>query len=233
MIDIIDDVEIEPEEESFFVALERADTVPDGIQLLERTAEVSIYDNDRKSIPRMQQNNQVYHIIVSEATLGFRELIVSVREELERVEVCLEVTSPSDTNCPVYYPIKFVVSTFDRSAGNSVTTSYIYIIVTSWYSGSGVDYIQPNSSFSYSSCSKRDCFNIAILDDMELEAVESFIVSLTPDAGIRNAIVLNQDTIQINIIDNDGELTDRHCNITALHTRLMYLRLVPSVPGSF
>ena len=68
---------------------------------------------------------------------------------------------------------------------------------------------------------------------MELEAVESFIVSLTPDAGIRNAIVLNQDTIQINIIDNDGELTDRHCNITALHTRLMYLRLVPSVPGSF
>ena len=69
-----------------------------------------------------------------------------------------------------------------------------------------MDYIPPNNTFSYSSCSKRDCFNITILDDMELEAVESFIVSLTPDGRMRNSIVFSQRTIEISILDTDGEL---------------------------
>ena len=50
MIEIIDDFEIEQEAESFFVTLERTDTLSDRIELILPSAEVAIHDNDSKLV---------------------------------------------------------------------------------------------------------------------------------------------------------------------------------------
>ena len=143
---------------------------------------------------------------LSELELSFEQSSVSVLEEAGFVQVCLEISDfDRIISCSVVYSIKFNVSSYQQNAGN-ITFLEKLCRFHDVISDPELDYIPPNNTFSYSSCSKRDCFNITILDDMELEAVESFIVSLTPDGRMRNSIVFSQRTIEISILDTDGEL---------------------------
>ena len=67
--------------------------------------------------------------------------------------------------------------------------------------------------FNMSLCEVRKCTNITILNDVTLENVELFSVSLLASNLDPTMISLNQDFADIEIIDNDGL-----CNIHIQHS---------------
>ena len=72
------------------------------------------------------------------------------------------------------------------------------------YSGTPSDFLRNgNSLVTFHECDKRHCVNIEIVDDLVLEDVESFNVSIVRN-GLDNSISLNPEVAQINITDNDG-----------------------------
>ena len=52
-IDILDNIQVEHLEESFYVTLERLPNTPDGVMLRRDEAEVIIVDDDSKPIPKL------------------------------------------------------------------------------------------------------------------------------------------------------------------------------------
>ena len=52
-INIIDNIQVEHLEESFYVTLERVANMPDGVILTRNEAEVIIVDDDGKPLPKL------------------------------------------------------------------------------------------------------------------------------------------------------------------------------------
>ena len=56
-------------------------------------------------------------ISLSEAELGFVMLAYTVNEEDDdKVEICVDVKSPDTIECPVVYPLEFIVTVNDITA---------------------------------------------------------------------------------------------------------------------
>ena len=117
-IHIIDDLQIEYPEESFSVALSKADNLPDRVLLSQQITEMVIYDNDRKQLKfYVVRLPRVYaDLITIGAELSFTHDIILVDEEAGFVKVCLEIVDRDDP-CPVVYPIEFNVSVIEMGAG--------------------------------------------------------------------------------------------------------------------
>ena len=55
-------------------------------------------------------------ISLSEAELGFVMLAYTVNEEDDdKVEICVDVKSPDTIECPVVYPLEFIVTVNDNT----------------------------------------------------------------------------------------------------------------------
>ena len=56
---------------------------------------------------------------------------------------------------------------------------------------------------------RRGCFDVSIIDDLVLEEIESFTLSLSLDdfvpEGVRDQVTLDPSEVYVNIIDNDSE----------------------------
>ena len=50
----------------------------------------------------------------------------------------------------------------------------------------------------------RQCFNVTIIDDRALEDTEDFFLSLTIAENSTIPVVVIPDTLQVEIVDNDG-----------------------------
>ena len=61
------------------------------------------------------------------------------------------------------------------------------------------------SNLPFSACQNRSCVNITIHDDMIVENVESFTVTLERTPGLDMRITLDQVEAGIEITDDDGE----------------------------
>ena len=61
------------------------------------------------------------------------------------------------------------------------------------------------SSLPFSACQKRSCVDITIHDDLTVEDVESFSVTLERTPGLDMRITLDQVEAEIEITDDDGE----------------------------
>ena len=71
------------------------------------------------------------------------------------------------------------------------------------YSGAGTDYVRFTNVVEFEACKRSYCDNVAIVDDLVLEAAESFNVSIVRN-GLDSSISLNPTTAKIEIIDDDG-----------------------------
>ena len=64
----------------------------------------------------------------------------------------------------------------------------------------------------------KDCIDVSITDDLELEMVESFNISLEKSPGLSNKFVLAPGHKEVIIIDNDGTYVSlqllQHCSVT-------------------
>ena len=67
------------------------------------------------------------------------------------------------------------------------------------------DFGQYSEVVRFSSCQRMYCDDITIVDDVVLELVESFNVSLERN-GLHSRITLEPTVAQINITDDDGEV---------------------------
>ena len=81
------------------------------------------------------------------------------------------------------------------------------MIVT--YSDSS-DYLELNSSnnplvaFTSDPSTHRQCFNVTIINDSAVEISERFNLSLTLADGFDIPVIVDPDTSEVEIIDNDG-----------------------------
>ena len=71
------------------------------------------------------------------------------------------------------------------------------------FSVKGNDYGEFVNLVRFTSCQRRRCVDITITDDLVLEDVESFNVSLDQN-GLGNGIRLEPNASKIEIRDNDG-----------------------------
>ncbi|CAI8013443.1 FRAS1-related extracellular matrix protein 2 [Geodia barretti] len=171
-INIIENIEVEHLEESFHVTLQLVENTPDGVNLTRNEAEVIIVDDDV-------------------AELGFVMLAYTVREEDNgEVEICVEVKGPDTNECPVVYPLEFIVTVTDITATE------------------GEDYVDPvydeDNPFRYDACARENCFTIEIKNDNEVEdTIEQFDVTLEFSGGEVTAVTFQQDTATVAIIDED------------------------------
>ena len=75
-------------------------------------------------------------------------------------------------------------------------------------SAEGEDYIDPgfiggNRFFRYDYCQQKDCFDITIVNDIEVEDAETFTLTLEFNIGRGSAVKLEGTTAEITIIDDD------------------------------
>ena len=74
----------------------------------------------------------------------------------------------------------------------------IYFLVTP------TDYDTVSSILTFAACETRQCEDVPIMEDMTLEMIESFIVTLERTSNLNNRITLTAVDGEINILDNDG-----------------------------
>ena len=90
------------------------------------------------------------------------------------------------------------------------------------FSDAGMDYVPPEGIFRFSAGEKEDCFDIEILDDEFLEPLETFTVRLMPSESLGNDIVFSRDTIDVRIVDRDGNVLVYSLN-ECTHYRSMFI----------
>ena len=79
----------------------------------------------------------------------------------------------------------------------------LYLLILFSYSGAGTDYVHFINVVEFKGCQRSYCHNVAIVDDLVLEAAESFNVSIVRN-GLDSSISLNPTTAKIEITDDDG-----------------------------
>ena len=67
------------------------------------------------------------------------------------------------------------------------------------------DKLVDNEVGPFNDTSRRHCFSISIIDDLDFENTENFMVRLDRDPGT-NRVSVDPNTIHITITDNDSEL---------------------------
>ena len=73
--------------------------------------------------------------------------------------------------------------------------------------GSPGDYGSISETLTFVECDRRQCMDVSIIDDEELENTESFSVLLTETPGLDVRITLDPVEAEIEIIDNDSEFS--------------------------
>ena len=83
------------------------------------------------------------------------------------------------------------------------------VTLLSSLSARGEDYIHPGYTaqtnfFRYDHCAIKDCFDITIVNDIEVENDETFTVTLEFNIGRGSAVKLEGNTAEITILDEDS-----------------------------
>lgn len=59
----------------------------------------------------------------------------------------------------------------------------------------------------FTAATTTQCVNVSIVDDDELESIESFSATLTPDGTLPDGVRLMPSQADVSILDNEGENT--------------------------
>ena len=140
------------------------------------------------------------------AVVGLERTIYRVSEDVGVVELCAIVFSPSSP-CPISFPFSVILSTDNDSAGTSTVDLTLHHTPAIIYVTSAVapmDYGHVATLLSFDACEMRRCVNVTIVNDVVLENVESFDVTLDRAPELDSRITLSPVDGIVEIIDNDG-----------------------------
>ena len=93
------------------------------------------------------------------------------------------------------------------------------IRAVSLFTVSVADYSEPEDSVRFPGCEKEYCTDIKITDDNVLEPLEIFTISLMRSSGFGYEIRLQPDTMEIDILDDDGMFV-----VCFIYTRKLFVR---------
>ena len=128
---------------------------------------------------------------------------------------CVWSCTALNLNVPLYSPLKFssqllmelteVQVILSRSPILKCSITYCLCYNISPFPESSSDYgALRRHSLRFRGCGLKDCVNVSITDDLELEMVESFNISLEKSQGLSNKFLLAPGHREVIIIDNDG-----------------------------
>ena len=67
-----------------------------------------------------------------------------------------------------------------------------------------MDYGSLDVILQFDSCDTRECMNVTVVDDIQVEPVENLTYHLTRTPGLDSSIQLDPVNGEIEIVDNDG-----------------------------
>ena len=148
-------------------------------------------------------------VIPSAALVGFNVTRYDVTEMDLNISVCVIIQSP-DVECPVGFSFSIVLLSRDKSAGVVILIYSMYlpvsIAVVSFYSEAKYDFKGLSEIPVFKRCTKYMCVDVTVIDDMDLEGTEQFIIELDV---MDERIVVNERAKTMNITifeDTDGRL---------------------------
>lgn len=131
----------------------------------------------------------------------------NVNEDEGPAIVCAVVVGPN-TTCPFQNNFAVSISTNATLEGTvmcrytcPVTNPLIVSLCTE-----SLDFRPLSSVVFFAPCEKRNCTEVNIIDDMQVELVESFAVTMQRTPGLTSAITFEQDGGRISITDDDGRI---------------------------
>jgi hypothetical protein len=136
--------------------------------------------------PRIELTQAEGQVIIrdsDEVVVELERESYTVDEDDGTVEVCVRITDPT-SGCPVSYNISLVAALIN---GGAVAST---------------DYEGAIRILDFVRCTRRRCFEVAILDDNQLESSESFTVSLVR-GGLDEDIRLGRQQATVEIRDSD------------------------------
>ena len=70
-----------------------------------------------------------------------------------------------------------------------------------------MDYETLSTTLMFAACDTRRCVNVAIVNDIIVESIETFAITLERTSNLDSRITLNPMDEEIEIIDNDCKIT--------------------------
>ena len=199
---IVDDLILEMEE-TFSFTLNRTENLDPRITLDPTEGDVVIVDNDSMLIPFKRYSVTLALCVGAEVSLEVP--LYTVQEDVGVVEVCVIVSSPS-ISCPISFPFIVTFTTSDNSAGKDYYSKCAIIYGLFIHAVSPMDYGGESTVLMFDSCDVQSCLNISIIDDMVVEDLESFDITVGRAPGLDNRITLESVNGTVEITDNDGML---------------------------
>ena len=74
----------------------------------------------------IEQVYMSFHTFTSEAVVGLEKTFHKVSEDVDSVEVCAVVNSPS-IDCPIAFPFNVRISTINNTAGILIKSSFTFL----------------------------------------------------------------------------------------------------------
>ena len=70
-----------------------------------------------------------------------------------------------------------------------------------------MDYVSLSTTLMFAACETQRCVNVTIVENIIVESIETFCITLERTPDLDSRITLNPVTEEIEIIDNDCKLT--------------------------
>ena len=154
----------------------------------------------------MDSNLVFFHLHV-DIVVGLEKTYYMVSEDVGVVEVCVNISSPANSECPITSSFDVLLSTVPVNAkGKSTIHIVLQLMTENLYVLEYFDYIPVEHNMTFESCSMRSCVEIFILEDTNVEIDEVFNITLGRTPELDRKIKLDLLDGQIQIMENDREL---------------------------
>ena len=128
--------------------------------------------------------------------------------------MCVELKPPNNnTDCPVAFPFQLHLSIENNAyaTAGKIKLGHFWLYLFLPTAGMSADFPDDHggmsTDFTIEKCNTEQCIAISLHDDMMLEQVESFFVSLERTTGLDKRIILHNDYVlkEVIILDDESE----------------------------
>ena len=154
----------------------------------------------------MDRDYLFYHAVL---VVGFKSVFSRIDEDMVSHELCVRIFTDAAL-LPIHTNFSFslgLITVPGTASISLITNNFSYIIA---YLSDSSDYDEFTSSnnplvaFTSDPSTHRQCFNVTIIDDDAVETSERFNLSLTLADGFNIPVIVDPDTSEVEIIDNDS-----------------------------
>ena len=147
--------------------------------------------------------------IAAEIYVQLEALFFTVEEEMGFVEICVNVSTDEDNECPIEFDVGVTLSTRDGTAGiySYNIMKMVHIIVSHLvHTVTAKDFEILSDEVFIPECQRSMCMNVTIIDDTKVEGEEMFNVTLERSPALQGnvKVVRERSVATITIIDKDS-----------------------------